>query len=256
MDYNETLKKLNELKDLLELRRKSSGAVDDMLFTKSAIAYGELEDVINTFGGVQDLQISVGHGSNIVYKNPVAAAVLSGRTHYNHDGYMHLLKIIGKVRQKAESPSVPEVDYNVTTLLQVLYRFRECCQHVRHPPENESDVQNILWIILRSHFDRLEKEDALPKFGVKSYKPDFGIPDLRVLIEVKFIGLKTKVAGIQEEILADIPGYLKSTPNYAGVVVLVYDDAQKLRDSRKFVSDLKSVEGIIDVIVVAGIGPA
>jgi hypothetical protein len=34
----------------------------------------------------------------------------------------------------------------------------------------------------------------------------------------------------------------------------VYDAAQKLRDEHKFVEDLKSVDGIINVVVVPGIG--
>jgi hypothetical protein len=71
---------------------------------------------------------------------------------------------------------------------------------------------------------------------------------------VKYIGLQTRVAAIQEEILADIPAYLGEHTNYSGLIVLVYDAAQKLRDPRKFTEDLKRVEGIVEVIVVPGIG--
>jgi hypothetical protein len=133
-------------------------------------------------------------------------------------------------------------------------QFRECCQYLVFPLQDEPAVQSVLWVILRSHFDRLEKEGTLPRFGAKSYRPDFGIPDLRVLIEAKFIGAKTEVSTIQDGIFGDIPGYLKSTPDYDAIVVFIYDAAQKLRDSRKFVEDMKAVEGIIDVIVVPGIG--
>jgi hypothetical protein len=110
------------------------------------------------------------------------------------------MKVIGKVRQHANDPIIPQVEYSITYLIQILQRFRQCCQHYSGVLKSERDVQTILWIMLRSHFDRLEKEETLPKLGVKSYRPDFGIPDLRVLLEAKFIGDKTEVAGIQEEI--------------------------------------------------------
>ena len=121
-------------------------------------------------------------------------------------------------------------------------------------PPYEKDVQDLVWIILRSHFDRVEREDVLPRFGTKTYKPDFGIPALRTLIEVKFIGEKTVVARIQEEILADLPAYVGEQSRYDGVVVLVYDAAQKLRDPGQFKTDLQSAEGIIDVLVIPGVG--
>jgi hypothetical protein len=103
-------------------------------------------------------------------------------------------------------------------------------------------------------FDRVDRENILPRFAAKTYRPDFGVPDLRTFVEVKYIGAKTDVGAIQEEILADVPGYLSSSSEYAGIIVLVYDAAHKLRDARKFIEDLGSVEGIRQVIAVPGIG--
>jgi hypothetical protein len=107
--------------------------------------------------------------------------------------------------------------------------------------------------MLRAQFDRVDREETLPRFGTKGYKPDFGVPDLTTFVEVKFIGEKTEVAKIQEEILADVPGYLQAASQYTGIVVLVYDAAHKLRDSRKFIEDLRSVQGIVEVFVIPGI---
>jgi len=75
-----------------------------------------------------------------------------------------------------------------------------------------------------------------------------------VLIEAKFVGERTEVAKLQEEILADIPGYLQEGSKFTGIVVLVYDAAHKLRDERKFVEELRRVDGILDVMVVPGVG--
>jgi hypothetical protein len=110
--------------------------------------------------------------------------------------------------------------------------------------------------LLRSQFERVEREETLPKFGAKAYRPDFGIPDLGVLIEVKFIGEKTRTPSIQEEILADIPGYLNEATSYQSVIELIYDYSQQLRDSKPFVDALRSVDGIVEVVVIPGIGLA
>src|SRR5262245_25776106 len=108
--------------------------------------------------------------------------------------------------------------------------------------------------MLRSQFDRLDREETLATFGAKSYKPDFGIPDLATLVEVKFIGEKTRVQDTQESILADVPGYLREATGYISLIVFVYDAVQQLRDPRRFVEDLRQVTGRIDVIVVPGVG--
>ena len=61
------------------------------------------------------------------------------------------------------------------------------------------------------------------------------------------------VGAIQEGILADIPGYLNDATGYDSVIVFVYDHAHQLLDAGRFIEDLKSVDGIVDVIVMPGI---
>lgn len=169
-----------------------------------------------------------------------------------------LLVMIDDLKERLESdePTLGfsrDVDmHSLDGLVNVSRRFRECCQYVEPPPSNEREVQDILWIMLRSHYDDLVREETLPKFGVKSYKPDFGIPSIRLLVEVKFIGEPTDASSIQEELLADASGYINDSSNYDSLVVFVYDAVHKLRDSRKFAEDLTSVDGISETIVVPG----
>ena len=73
------------------------------------------------------------------------------------------------------------------------------------------------------------------------------------MVEVKFVGEATRPSDIQEEILADVPGYLQDQSRYDAILVIVYDAAHKLRDDRKFIEDLKSTPGIVEVLVVPGI---
>ena len=256
MDYKNILIKLEELRDLIEKYNKDPYSSDKNtreLFQQICEKYGEVEDVVERLAGRMEVKVPGHQGTINIYPNYIEAGYLSGRTIHSHQGYTQLLKVIGKVRQLAENPLVFRDERSIGSVVQILQRFRECCQYVRTPPVNEQDIQDIVWIMLRSHFDRLDRESTLPKFGVKAYVPDFGIPELRTLIEVKYISAATKPPSIQEEILADIPGYLSKQGNYDGIVVLVYDAAHKLRDPVHFIEDLRSVDGIIDVIVVPGV---
>jgi len=256
MNYDQILSDLKQFKDAYYKCIWDPNLSDEErrnLREKLTIQYGELEDLILGFSGIQKIEVvPTRHGAKVVFSSYVEAG-LSTSTRLYQEGYSQILKVIGKVQQLAEHPTLPKQEHSISTVVQVLRRFRECCQYIKDPPKDEKAVQDIMWIMLRSQFDRVEREETLPKFGSKNYRPDFGIPDLQLLVEAKFIGEKTHVPAIQEEILADIPGYLTNSQLYNALVVLVYDDAQKLRDPRKFVEDIRSVDGIVDVIIIPGI---
>lgn len=261
MDYDIVLEQLEDFRELLDRHKRSryesteeARSLANDVYSK----YGELEEVFNDLLGVSNISVpDVRGGPASIYKNYIEAGYLSGRTTYSHQGYVELLKVIGMVRNLARQPN--QESKSITTVSQtdvvdILSRFRQCCQYLATPPENERSVQDIAWIMLRSYFDQLKREDPLPKFGIKSYRPDFSIPEVGLYIEIKFIGNKTIPQKIQEELLADIPAYLAGDPAYSAILVVVYDAVHKLRDTEQFIAHLRSVDGILDVIVIPGIG--
>src|SRR4030042_4775621 len=186
MNYKETLKNLEDFKALAETEPRNKNDLEQLY-----MLYGAIEEVINRFGGVDRIEVPSDHGAKpVIYSNLVEAGYLSGRSIHRHQGYIQLLKVIGKMKELAKSPDIPRNEISITHLVQTIRRFRECCQYIKNPPQNEKDVQDILWIMLRSQFERVEREEFLPTFGAKAYKPDFGILDVGVLIEVKFVGDK------------------------------------------------------------------
>ena len=258
MDYKDALKRLEEFRVLLEKHNLGKFESDnDRLRLNQEIynKYGEVEGIIEQFEGRSEIKVPL-HGGAVplIYPNYIEAGYLSGRTFHQHQGYTQLLKVIGKVKQRLENPNVIRDEQSLSGAVRVLNSFRECCQYLTSPPANERDVQDIIWIMLRSHFDRLDREETFPKFGAKSYRPDFGIPELYTLIEVKFIGLKSDIASIQDEIMADIPPYLSNQTRYHSLIIFVYDAAHKLRDPRRFIEDLRTIDGIVDILVIPGIG--
>ena len=252
MDYKRALEKLEALREALQ--KEASVGASSELQAEISIRYGEVEEIIDRVVGINEINVPLTGKTSMTCRNYIEAGYLSGRTMHTDVGYYQLLKVIGKVKQLAESEPLPAPPSSISSLVRTLGMFRECCQYLQQPPKNEKDVQDIVWIMLRSQFDRVDREDTLPRFGTKSYRPDFGLPDLAVLVEIKFIGSSTNPGSIQEGILADVPGYLQESGRYTGIVVVVYDAAHKLLDPRKFIEDLRKVDGILDVIVVPGVG--
>lgn len=254
MDYRQALEKLERLRELV---KKVHTGADSSLETRDEITllYGACEPLINQIIGVGKVDVPGHHGIVESYPNMIAAGYLSSRTMHRAAGYQELLRVVGRVRQLVESPGVPQDPSSITQLVRVLRRFRPCCQYSK-PLENEKAVQDVLWVILRAQFDRLEREVPLPRFGTKAHRPDFRVPDLLTLVEVKYIGTSTSPQSIQEEIQSDVHGYLNESSGCTGLVVFVYDAANKLCDATSFVESLRSISGIVEVIVEPGLGRA
>lgn len=261
MDYAVIIEQLEQFRELLDRHNESkysSTSEARALANEVYLMYGELEEVFDLFLGTSQISVpSARGGTNSIYKNYIEAGYLSGRTIHAHEGYTQLQKVIGKVRHLLKYPSNQSARGSLTTqkdVVDILSRFRECCQYLTPSPDNERSVQDIAWIMLRSHFDNVKREDTLPRFGVKNYRPDFGIPEVGLYVEIKFIGPRTRLADVQEELLADIPGYLAADSSYDAILICIYDSSHKLRNPNAFIDDIRSVDGILDVIVIPGIG--
>ena len=259
MDYAKALERLEHLRGLIDRKLPQmyeSSAEGEALSQEISEVYRELEDLIERFVGRSEISVPATRSRTppSVHPNFIAAGFLSGRTLHVHEGYLQLTRIIDELRRLAKETNVPRDERSQGALVDTLRRFRECCLPLREAPSCERDVREIAWIMLRSQFDRLDGEDSLPEFIDKSFQPDFGVPELRTLIAVKFLGEETGIAQVEQEILADAAGYLADQSRYDSLIVLVYDAAHRLRGPRRFIERLRSVDGLIEVIVTPGLG--
>lgn len=119
------------------------------------------------------------------------------------------------------------------------------------PIVSEREVQDILYLVLRSYFDDLIDEEAMPKFGHKFHKPDFAIPSLRLLIETKYAYQKDDFKKLEQEILIDTKAYLANTQDYDRILVFIYDESSSVQEHQITKKDLKKLEEIEDVIIVS-----
>lgn len=122
---------------------------------------------------------------------------------------------------------------------------------VQWPVNEEREVQDIVWLILRSYFDDLVDEERLPKFGHASYKPDFAIPSLRLLIEVKVAYSRDDFKKIEQAIMVDSIGYLTNSSNYDKILVFIYDKSASVQEHNTTKRALKQIDKIDDVVIVS-----
>jgi hypothetical protein len=121
---------------------------------------------------------------------------------------------------------------------------------VRWQVTQEREVQDVLWLILRSYFPDVVDEDALPKLGHSTYKADFGIPSLKLIIEAKFAAGKEDFKKIEKEVQEDCIPYLRDL-RYESLVVFIYDDSASVQEHDITRRALIEIPGIVDVVIVS-----
>lgn len=122
---------------------------------------------------------------------------------------------------------------------------------VRWPILSEREVQDILYLMLRPVFLDVEDEDALPKFGHSTYRADFGIPSLSLLIEVKYARSAAAFKDIEKEVLEDIVPYLQTPERYNRIIVFIYDDSASVQVHETTARALRRAPGIAGVVIVS-----
>lgn len=121
------------------------------------------------------------------------------------------------------------------------------------PITSEREIQDILWLVLRSVFDDVIDEDTNPKVGHASTRADFGIPSLRLLVEAKYVydGTTAEFKKIEQEVMVDSVTYLQRATLYDEIVVFIYDASASVEHHDLTRRTLMQVSGIADVIIVS-----
>ena len=133
-----------------------------------------------------------------------------------------------------------------------LERLRECSANRQNAPGDERELQEIVWTMLRARYEDAVREETLPRFGSKQYRPDFGVPSRSVLVEAKYLRESAHLGTIQDQILADATAYMGASSGYDAFVVLIYGANNVALDARNFVNDLRSINAITEVLLVPG----
>ncbi len=123
---------------------------------------------------------------------------------------------------------------------------RQWRKAIRTPPGTEVQVQNALEDLLNGAGIRYTREAEMFPYASKSYRPDFVIPSLNMVIETKLCTSEKRERAIVEEISADIAAY---SSRFRNLFFAIYD-LGVIRDVDRFVEDLALAKSGVIVRVV------
>ncbi len=120
-------------------------------------------------------------------------------------------------------------------------------KHNRPPfnVENEYDVQDLLYVIVKPIFPDARLEEFTVKHASKTKKIDIVIPSIDVVIETKFVRDKNHANSITNEIKIDIESY-HVHQNCKTLCVLIYDPEKNILDPENIMNDLSGLRVIND----------
>jgi hypothetical protein len=142
-----------------------------------------------------------------------------------------LLKI--KYINKSSEEVIRDILNNFSNAVQKITKDRRK-EHLEFKIEDEYDVQDILYVVLKSIFPTLRDEDPIPKVGAKSTKIDLILRDEKILIEVKMIkGKDSNEIHFIEQLKVDFESY-HECKWLKKLFCFVYDPFKKTKDISNF----------------------
>lgn len=94
--------------------------------------------------------------------------------------------------------------------------------------DNEYHVQSLLWTILYPIFgENLVDETVLPGYGLLQPRADFGITNLKLIIELKILREKRDFESVEEGIAGDLGIYFSELHRFNRMIAYIYDDCDK-----------------------------
>lgn len=142
-----------------------------------------------------------------------------------------LLKI--RYMNKPAEEVIRDILYHFSNAVQKITKDRRK-DHFAYVISDEYDVQDILYVILKSVFPTLRDEDPIPKVGAKSTKIDLILREENILIEVKMIKTgDSNETHFIEQLKVDFESY-HECKWLSKLFCFVWDPFKKTRDVANF----------------------
>jgi hypothetical protein len=133
----------------------------------------------------------------------------------------------------------------VNTVMELLKRFhlvaRQLNERYKQRPtlkiDDEYDVQDLLHVLLRLHFDDIRPEEWTPSYGGGASRMDFLLKKEQVVVEAKMTRPGLGAKQVSEQLIIDAAKY-KEHPNCRTLVCFVYDPSGLVKNPRGVEDDL------------------
>lgn len=117
--------------------------------------------------------------------------------------------------------------------------------------DNEYHVQALLWAMLAPVFPDLKREEYAPPVGPIQPRIDFGIPSLRLLVEVKFARTRSALKETVNEIAQDNSNYFTKPGLYDRLLVFVWDNSGHSEDHAIICEGMRAYDRVVDAVIVS-----
>ncbi|WP_353633502.1 hypothetical protein ABSL23_09180 [Halobacterium sp. NMX12-1] len=101
----------------------------------------------------------------------------------------------------------------------------------------ETDVQDLLYAVMKPIFPDARPEEYTPKNATDSKRIDFVIPDISTVIEVKYVRDSSHANSLADELKIDIESY-HTHENCQRMYCIVWDGNSEIDDVENFENDL------------------
>jgi hypothetical protein len=105
--------------------------------------------------------------------------------------------------------------------------------------DDEYDVQDILYAILKLHFDDVRPEEVTPSYAGNASRVDFFLPRERVIVEAKMTRNNLGQKEVANQLAIDAARYAQM-PTVDTLICLVYDPERKCANPRTLENDLEA----------------
>lgn len=154
----------------------------------------------------------------------------------------------GRRDRYEELPVIGEIRDQVAHLMQILNNFpvvsRIMTDRQRgRPPfllENEYDVQDLLYALVRSAFDDAKREEWTPQRAGSAKRIDVTIASIEAVVEAKYVRDKIHAKKVADELRIDFECY-HDRPECRHLVALIIDPDNHIPDPAQFGADLSGL---------------
>lgn len=102
---------------------------------------------------------------------------------------------------------------------------------------DENDVQDLLYALLKLHFDDIRSEEWTPSYAGRSSRMAFLLKNEAIVIETKKTRTGLGIKEIGDELLVDIQRY-QNHPDCKLLFCFIYDPGERISNPRELEKDL------------------
>lgn len=188
--------------------KKALRAIKNITIAKRVESFGDFGKLPMRDGTIQDIR-----GCFASFLPPFLDHLLLGQV---HDRYENVFDI--------ESFKKKDLLYQQLDQFPIVSKYISIRKHNRKNFEiqNEYDVQDLLFVCLKSVFKDVIQEEWTTKHGGKSKRIDLVVPEIKTVIEVKKVRNANHGLAISDELKIDIESY-HIHPNCKTLICFIHD---------------------------------